>query len=58
VPTTLKIRVTIAAAQGGSNGAWTAKSWAGSLIASAAYATSATYYCNAFQVTAALSGNQ
>jgi hypothetical protein len=56
--TTLKIRVTIAAAQGGSNGAWTARSWAGTVMASAAYTTTATFYCNAFQVTADLSGNQ
>jgi hypothetical protein len=58
VRTTLKIRLAITAAQGGSNGAWTASSWAGTLIASAAYTSAATFYCNAFQVTAALAGNE
>ena len=55
--TTLKIRATITAAEAGSNGAWLASSWAGRLTASAAYTTTATFYCNAFQVTAALSGH-
>ena len=55
--TTLKIRVALTAAQPGNNGAWTASSWAGTLTASAAYTTTATFYCNAFQVTAALSGH-
>ncbi|HEY6275386.1 MAG TPA: fibronectin type III domain-containing protein [Streptosporangiaceae bacterium] len=51
---TLKIRVTLTGAQGGSNGAWTAISWTGTLRASAPYTSLGNAYCNAVQVTASL----
>jgi hypothetical protein len=57
-PSTVKIRVTLTAATGGADGAWTATSWAGTLTASVPYTSSSTFYCNAFHVTAALSGAQ
>jgi hypothetical protein len=54
---TLRIRVILTQAQGDS-GAWAASSWVGTLRASAAYTSSATFYCNPFHLTASLSGNQ
>jgi Fibronectin type III domain len=55
---TLTIRVTPTAATGGPDGAWTATSWAGTLQASVGYASTAAFYCNAFHLTAALTGHQ
>jgi hypothetical protein len=57
-PSTLKFRVTLTAATGGPDGAWTASAWAGTLQVSVAYASTAAFYCNAFHLTAALTGTQ
>jgi Fibronectin type III domain len=36
--------------------AWTASSWAGSMVISSPYTSSGTFYCNAFRLTASVSG--
>lgn len=56
VHTALKIRVALTAARGDS-GAWAASAWSGTVGASAAYTSSGTFYCNAFHVTATVSGH-
>jgi hypothetical protein len=54
---TLKIRVVLTAATGGPDGAWTARSWTGTLNASVPYTSNGTFYCNAFHLTTALTGH-
>jgi hypothetical protein len=56
-PSTLRFRVRLTAATGGPDGAWTASAWAGTLQVSVAYASTAAFYCNAFHLTAALTGH-
>jgi fibronectin type III domain protein len=56
IQSTLTIRVTVTAAQVG-NRAWTASSWAGTMVVSAPYTSSGAYYCTASRLTASLSAN-
>jgi len=53
---TLRIRVTVTTAWV-DNRAWTASSWAGTMLVSAPYTSSGAYYCTASRQTATLSGN-
>jgi len=56
IQSTLAIRVTVTTAQV-DNRAWTASSWAGTMVVSAPYTSSGAYYCTASRLTASLSAN-
>ncbi len=56
IQSTLTIRATVTTAQV-DNRAWTASSWAGTMVVSAPYTSSGAYYCTASRLTASLSAN-
>jgi hypothetical protein len=56
IRSTLAIRVTVTTARV-HNRAWTASSWAGTMVVSAPYTSSGSYYCTASRQTASLSGS-
>jgi hypothetical protein len=56
IRSTLTIRVTLTGGQ--PNGrAWVASGWGGRMVISSPYTTASTFYCNAFTLTATLSGS-
>jgi hypothetical protein len=55
IRSTLTIQVTLSSAQADGH-AWIASAWRGHMVISSRYASTSTFYCNAFTLNTSLSG--